>query len=179
MPNDFIPNHLSFDTAGFENEFRKCLNIAMDGLSADMHDVWCTVISQCSEAANVMIIEAQKNVREINREITSDHAMVEVGIDEGAIAGGEREFIMVMVTLHGNGQVWTKPGAQTWKKYVAYKGPNKITVAYHISQFDQKDHSDVMVKSFEHDMKRYIRAFERTLYGLLDSIDYDKYVKVS
>lgn len=177
--SDFTPNKLSFDVNGFMSEFKNCVNIAIDELAGHMHDVLCTVISQCSEAANVMIIETQKNVKEISREIENDHATIEVGVDEGAIKGGEQAFVRVMVTLHGNGIIETKPGQSTWKKHVNSKGQSGAKMIYRIPELEQQDHSGLMMLSFEHDMNKHIKDFFNTLITLLDTIDYSKYVIVS
>ena len=165
-----------FDTAGYMAEVRHCVDIGFDWLSGQMHDVLCRVISQCSEAAHIMIIEAQKNVREISREINNDTATLEVGIDEGAIAGGEQGYVRVMVTLHGNGEVWARPGAVAWTKHVNSKRQNHVQTEYRLPFFEQGDHSDTMMLSFEHDMNKHIKDFMNRLQDLLDSIDYSQYL---
>ena len=167
---------VKFDVAGYMAEVRSCVNIAFDSLSGKMHDVMCRVIEQCTEAAMVMYMEAQKNVKELSRKITNEMAEIEVGIDEGAIGGGEREYIRVMVSLHGNGEVWARPHSQAWTKYVNSQHTNNVEVEYRLPYFEQSDHSDAMMKSFEHDMKKYIKEFESSLWMMLDSIDYSKYL---
>lgn len=177
--SDLVLYHARYDTAGLMAEIKDCINIAFDILSGKMHDVLCTVISQCSEAAGVMILEAQKNVREISREITNDHATIEVGIEEGAIGGGVREYIRVMVTLHGNGEVWARAHGTGWTKYVNSQHQNHVETDYRLSFFEQSDHSETMMKSFEHDMKRHTDDFMDRLTGMLNAIDYSKYLIIS
>lgn len=170
---------IKFDKAGYMAEVKSCINIALDQLSGHMHDVICRVIAQCSEAANVMIIEAQRNVKEISRKVTDDTAEIEVGIDEGAIAGGEQGYVRVMVVLHGNlagGPIFTKPGQSTWKKHVTGRGPSSATVEYALPFFEQPDRSEVMMKSFEHDIAKHVKDFESIVYGMLDAIDYSRYL---
>jgi len=177
--SDLTLFRVRFDKAGYMAEVKSCINIALDQLSGHMHDVMCRAISQCSEAANVMIMEAQKNVKEISREVTDSTAVIEVGIDEGAIAGGEQGYVRVMVALHGNlagGPIFTKPGQSTWKKHVAGKGPSGATVEYALPFFEQSDHSDVMMKAFEHDIAKHIKDFESIVHAMLDAIDYSRYL---
>ena len=176
--NDLEMYPLSFDVAGYMAEVKDCVNIALDPLSGHMHDVICTAISQCSEAANIMILEAQKNVKEISREITNTEATIEVGVDEGAIGGGEQGFVRVMVTLHGNHSVWARPGASAWTKHVGVKRQNHVEVEYHLPFFEQGDHSDVMLKAFEHDIQKYVKQFMASLNAMLQAIDYQKYLKI-
>ena len=174
--SDWTKYNIGFDSAGYMSEVKRCIDIAFNILSGKMHDVLCTVISQCSEAADVMIIETQKNVREISREITDDHATLEVGVDEGNIAGGERGYVRVMVTLHGNGEVWARPGAQAWTKHVETKRQNNVQTEYRLPFFEQSDHSELMMKSFEYDMKKHINDFLDILMQMIRSIDISNFI---
>ncbi len=174
--SDFIPNKISFDVAGYKSEFNQCLNIALDQLSGNMHDVLCRVISQCSEAANVMIMEAQKNVREISREISNGQATIKVGVDEGSIAGGEQGYVRVMVSLYGNHEVWARVGGVAWTKHVNSKRKNQVQTEYRLPFFEQGDHSETMMLAFDRDIEKHVRDFFDTLDGLLASIDYSKYI---
>ena len=175
--NDLTLYPIKFDSAGAMGEIKNCISIAFDWLSNIMHDLLCRVISQCSEAAHVMILDAQKQVKELNREINDNEATIEVGIDEDSIRGDERTYVRVMVTLHGNNHIFTTPGGPTWKKHAEYKGPNNVQTIYRIPQFDQADNSGLMMKAFEHDMKKYEKDFMNTLDSLLDSIDFSKYLQ--
>lgn len=174
--SDFIPNKISFDVAGYKSEFNQCLNIALDKLSGNMHDVLCRVISQCSEAAGIMIKVTQDNVREISREITNDYVKIEVGIDENDFAGDEQTRVRVMVTLHGNHEVWARVGGVAWTKHVNEKRKNNVQTEYRLPFFEQSDHSDTMMLAFDRDIEKHVRDFFDTLDGLLASIDYSKYI---
>ena len=177
--NDLIMNHVSFNETGYMADIKDILNICLDTLSGHMHDVLCAAIAQCSEAAMVMIIEAQKNVKEISREVDNNHVSIEVGIDEGAIGGGEQGFVRVMVTLYGNHSVWARPGGVAWTKHVNTKRPNQVKTEYHLPYFEQGDHSAVMMKAFEHDIKKYVKDFLDMVYTMISSIDYSQYIQVS
>ena len=174
--NDFISYPIQFDTNGLINEISKCIDIAFDQLSMVMQKVICDVISQCSEAANVMILEAQKNVQELSRNVKGPECWLEVGIDENNIKGGEQGFVRVMVTLHGNGEVWAVPGAEAWTKHVNTKRRNNVQVKYRLDFFEQQDHSGTMMLAFEHDMNKHIKQFENSLWAMLEAIDYSKYL---
>lgn len=177
--NDLDLASISFDVAGFMAEVKSIVNIAFDILSMHMHSVLCDAIAQCSEAAMVMIGEAQKNVRELSREITTTSATIEVGVDEGAIGGGEQGIVRVMVALHGNHSVWARPGASAWTKHVNSKRQNHVQIAYHLPFFEQGDHSDVMVKAFEHDIDKYAKDCYNRIIGMINAIDFSKYLIIS
>lgn len=173
--NDFISYSLGFNTSAFQREFNSCVNIALDWLSGKMHDELCDAISQCSEAANVMIIDTQKQVKELSRSVTSDVAEIEVGIDEGQVSAGQT-YVRVMVTLHGNGQISSKPGVATWKKHVTGQSMSTATTEYRIPQFDQADHSGKMMENFDKSMTKHIKVFMSMLADMVNAIDFSQFI---
>ena len=174
--SDLVLYPVRFNSAACMAEIKKCIDIAFDILSDRMKYTLMRAIEQCSEAAMVMITEAQKNVKEISREITNDHATIEVGIDEGAIAGGEQAYVRVMVTLHGNGEVWARPGAVAWTKHVNSKRKNHVQTEYRLPFFEQQDHSSLMMLAFEHDINKHIKDFFDRLMGMIDAIDFSQFL---
>ena len=176
MPNNDLTLYpIKFDNAGYMSEIMKCVDIAFNQLSDRMHDVLCRVISQCSLAANVMIIEAQRQVKEISRSITNDICSLEVGIDEGSI-GDEQTYVRVMVSLYGNHEVWARPGGVAWTKHVNTKRQNNVKTEYRLPFFEQSDNSDAMMKAFEHDMQKHERDFMDNLVAMIQAIDVSKYL---
>ena len=173
--NDFISYSIGFDTVAFQREFASCVNIALDWLSGKMHDELCSAIAQCTEAANVMIIDTQKQVKEISRNVTASVAEIEVGVDEGQVPAGQT-YVRVMVTLHGNGTISTKPGVATWKKHVTGQSMSTATTEYRIPQFDQADHSGQMMENFDKNMEKHIKVFLNMLADLVNSIDFSQFI---
>jgi len=174
--NDLTLYKIAFNEKGYLDEVKQCIDIAFDWMSGIMHDVLCNVISQCSEAANVMIITTQKQVKEISRTINDEYAELEVGIDPADVVGNEQTYVRVMVTLYGNGEVWARPGAVAWTKHVNTKRQNHVKTEYRLPFFEQKDNSKTIMVSFEHDMKKHIRDFLNRLTEMINAIDCSKYL---
>ena len=174
--SDLILYPIAFNEAGYLNEVKQCIDIAFDWLSDKMHDVLCRVISQCSQAANIMITVTQQQVKEISRTITDDYAEIEVGVDPASVAGDEQTYVRVMVTLYGNGEVWARPGAAAWTKHVNTKRQNHVKTEYRLPFFEQADNSAKMMVSFDHDMNKHIKDFIDRLIGMLNAIDCSKYL---
>ena len=173
--NNFVSYSLGFNTSAFQAEFTSCVNIALDWLSGKMHDELCDAIAQCTEAANVMIIDTQKQVKEISRTVSSEVAEIEVGIDEGQVPAGQT-YVRVMVTLHGNGTIFSKPGAATWKKHVTSQSMSTATTEYRIPQFDQADHSGQMMSNFNKQIEKHIKVFLNMLADLINAIDFSQFI---
>ena len=176
--SDLTIYKIYIDEAAYMAEVRECINIGFDILSAHMYEVMCTVIQQCSQASTVMKNEACKNVKEISRSINNSSATIEVGIDEGAIGGGEQGYVRVMVTLHGNGEVWARPGASAWTKDVNTKRKNNVLTEYRLPYFEQSDHSDTMMVSFEHDIEKYAKDCLERITDMIKAIDISKYLVI-
>ena len=178
MSNDLQIYHVYFDGKAFIADVMSIIDTLFDTLFDCMYDKICNAIAYNSEASGVMKDTTIAQVKEISRVITPQSAEIEVGIDEGDIGGGLQTIIRVLVTLHGNGEIWTNPGGLTWKKDVTGPSISTALSVYNIPQFDQDDHSAEMMEDFEKNIKTDIDDFNRALKAAIDAIDYEKYLRI-
>ena len=148
-----------FDEDAYMQEVLQIIDSQLDVLSVHMDEVICEAIAQNTESSDVMIADTLAQVKEISRSVTPNSVSIEVGIDEGDISGGIQTIIRVLVTLHGNGHIVTKPGSSTWRKDVTGPGKSNALSVYSIPQFHQGDHSGSMMRQFEQQIKPFAEDF--------------------
>lgn len=176
--NDLEIYSAYFDKAAYMHEVMDIINSQLDILSMHMDEVICEAIAQNTESSDVMIADTLAQVKEISRSVSPEEVSIEVGIDEGDIGGGIQTIIRVLVTLHGNGHIVTKPGGSTWKKDVTGPGESGALSVYSIPQFDQGDHSGAMMHQFDQQIKPYAQEFLQSVVALIQAIDYDKFLRI-
>jgi len=167
-----------FDEFAYIRDVLAIIDSQLDILYVHMDETICEAIAQNTEASDVMIEATLAQVREISRSVSMEEVSIEVGVDEGDISGGLQGIIRVLVTLHGNGHIVTKPGEGTWKKDVAAFGKSGALSIYSIPQFHQGDHSREMMAQFEQQIKPYAEEFVNNIIALAEAIDYEKYLRI-
>ena len=176
--SDLQMYHVSFDGEALMNDIIMIIDSQFDILSKHMIEVIGDAIIDCSAASGIMKNEARKNVKEISRTITASDASIEVGVDEGAIGGGEREYIRVMVTLHGNGEVWARANGTGWTKHVNSRHQNHVSFDYRLAQFEQSDNSAAMLETYEQNIQVYSKECYDSIISLINGLDYEKYLRI-
>lgn len=187
MANDFVANHLSFDTAGAIALIKNIYNLYLDDLSQNLINIVQREIAKNGNGSDLMKLSAMAEVRETRREITDSEIILEVGIDTAALKSHENVYVRVMVVLHGNqgsGKLKTKPGEMTWTKHVIVKRLSPAVTEYPLpDEFNQTDQETDIVAGVESNVSKqansYIKAFAGNVKGALDSIDWSAFVKVS
>lgn len=187
MPNDFIPNHLSFDAAACTALIKKIYDLYLNDLSAQLVAIVQKQIFDNGNGSTLMRLSAAAEVRETKREITDDEICLEVGIDTALLKRSENVYVRVMVVLHGNqadGPLMTKPGQATWSKHVLVKRLSSSITAHPLpGEFNQYDKETDIVSKVESNISKqttkYLNAYVRNVKAALDSIDWSAFVKVS
>ena len=193
--SDFTPNKLKFDTSGYMKEFYVCLDIALNRLSRNVILIMQREIRANGNGSNEMKDTAIQQIKELSRTIKGTEVELVVGIDEDSLGGfTDQVFVRTMVVLHGNvasGPLMTKPGQMTWTKHAR---------SMHLSPPINEDGSPrkpkmmpdgfmqyEMVKGFgakrqmldnifNKEVNHVLEDFYDSLYDLMDSIDYSKYI---
>lgn len=187
--NDLKMNHLSYDVAGFDAEFKKILNLALNHLSARVADIFKREINANSEASQPMKNAAIESVREISRKITDAMVELEVGVDEAYARGkGTEFFVKTMASIYGNlklgnGKLFTKPGKQTWRKHVTDYHTNTFSKeAVRLEGFEQKGHSNEMVQgvlsNVMQDTNKYVEDFINMINSYLTENLFGSFIQV-
>ena len=190
--SDFIPYKLSFDGDAYMKDFESCLKIAVDQLSIRVQDLMMREIMTNGNGSGVMKQTACKQVKELSRKIENGVMELVVGIDESSLGGfNSQVFVRTAVVLHGNvtsGPLRAIPGKQAWTKNVtalrvspnvktAYILPDGMMQYDMVNGFGAKRH--MLDNVFDKQVNHVLKDFYETLDGLLNSIDYSKYVNVS
>ena len=189
---DFVPYKLSFNTNAYMNELEECLKIAVDQLSIRIQELMMREIMTNGNGSGVMKETACKQVKELSRKIDKGVLELVVGIDESSLGGfSSQAFVRTAVVLHGNvtaGPLMAIPNKAAWTKDVTtlrvsdrvkteYILPDGMMQYEMVSGFGAKRH--MLDNIFDKQVNHVIDDFYSTLDGLLNSIDYSKYVIVS
>lgn len=197
--SDFTPYKLSFDTNAYMKEFEDCLRIAVDQLSVKVQDLMMREIQTNGNGTYEMIETACKQVKELSRKIDKGVLELVVGIDESALGGFESQvFVRTAVVLHGNvtsGPLRAIPGKPAWTKGVTtlrvsknvkteYILPDGMMQYERVNGFGSQglkagQNRQMLDNIFDKQVNHVIDDFYSTLDGLLNSIDYSKYMIVS
>lgn len=194
---DFTPNHLSFNTNGYMQEFEKFLNIALDRLSFSVQELMKSEIMANGNGSKVMRETACAQVQELDRKITGTEVELTVGIDESKLGGFTSQvFVRTAVVLHGNvtyGPLMTKPGQMTWKKDVSYMSmspavnkdgtprkpkmmPDSFMQYEKVNGFGASRH--MLDNIMNQRINRVINDFYDLLDQLINNIDYSQFIIV-
>lgn len=189
---DFIPYKLSFDTNAYMKEFESCMKIAVDQLSVRVQDLMMREIMSNGNGSGVMKATACKQVKELSRKIDNGIMELVVGIDESSLGGFESQvFVRTAVVLHGNvtsGPLRAIPGKPAWTKNVTalrvspnvkteYILPDGMMQYEMVNGFGAKQ--KMLDNIMDQQVNHVLNDFYDTLDGLINSIDYSKYVMVS
>ena len=197
--SDFTPYKLSFDTNAYMKEFESCLNIAVDQLSIKVQDLMMREIETNGNGSKEMRETAAKQVKELSRKIDKGVLELVVGIDESSLGGFESQvFVRTAVVLHGNvtsGPLRAIPGKPAWTKDVTalrvsknvkteYILPDGMMQYERVKGFGSKglktgQNRQMLDNIFDKQVNHVIKDFYDTLEGLLNSVDYSKYVIVT
>lgn len=177
-------NKIGFNSAACYAEIQKWADGLMTGLAEKLKEIMTReIMSNGNGSHTYMRLPTVSQIKEVIHEVTDSHIRIGVGIDPAAIGAlSERMRIIVSVVLYGNqggGPIHTKPGQDTWKKYVSAKGPSGADTVYPIPQFNQYDVSKDMMDNIEKQMKVYIEEFIDAMNRWLDSSFFQRFVTVS
>lgn len=197
--SDLKLNKLSFDTNAYMNELEDCLRIAVDKLSIRIQDLMMREIQTNGNGSGIMKDTACKQVKELSRKIEKGIMELVVGIDESTLGGfGSQVFVRTAVVLHGNvisGPLRAIPGKSAWTKDITtlrvsknvkteYILPDGMMQYERVNGFGAKglkkgQNRQMLDNIFDKQVDHVIDDFYDTLDGLMNSIDYSKYVIVS
>lgn len=180
--SDWHPNHLGFDSAAAMSLIKSIIDFHMDELSMFLQRVARAVIVAVGNGSRVMRLFAAGVVEETKREISDDHALLEVGIKMDELP--EDGFVRVSVVLTGNqggGALMTKPGVSTWKKDVIGRGMSTAKTSYPLpAGFNQGSKLDgildMVLKNVENDSQKYVNAFIRNVNNDIRKIDFSQFI---
>lgn len=177
-------NKIGFNSAACYAAIQKWAEGLMTGLAEKLKEVMTReIMSNGNGSPTHMRIPTVAQIKEVIHEVTDSHIRIGVGIDPAAIGAlDERMRIIVGVVLYGNqggGPIHTKPGQDTWKKYVSARGPSGADSVYSLPQFDQQDNSTQMMDNIEKQMHIYIDEFVDTMNSWLDASFFQQFVTVS
>ena len=169
---------IAFDETGYLNAVKEIISMCLDTLSVRMQEVMKQAIEGCSESSGVMKGATTAHVRELSRSLSDTSVEIEVGVDPGE-ANGEQDYIRVMVTLFGNGEVWARANGAGWTKHVGGLHQNHALIDYRIAQFEQGDHSDAMLEQFYQIIQKDAEDFLEVVAALIAGIDISQYLIIT
>lgn len=184
--NDFVANHLSFDTNACLLMLERIYNLYLDDLSHDLVAIVQREIFINGNGSTLMRMSAAAEVVETKREITRDEIRLEAGIDSATLKSQENVYVRVMVVLHGNqgsGPLTTKPGQLTWNKHVLVKRMSTAQSAYPMpDEFNQTDAEADIVAHIESNISqqtnKLLNAFVRNVQGTINMLDWSAWINV-
>lgn len=174
-------NKIGFNSAACFNAIKKYSDGLLTRLAEKLTEVMKKEIyTNGNGSPEHMKLPTIAQVCEILHEVTDEHIRIDVGIDPAmARSISEATYVKVCVVLFGNGEIWTKPGQATWKKYVSAKGPSGADYEYRIADFEQPDVSQTMMENIKKQMDVYIKEYINVLNSWLDGNFFAQFVTVS
>lgn len=160
--NDLKLNKIGFDYSGCMRELMKVADEYMTETEDVLIRLFKHEIDRNGNGSHVMKDDAKQVVRSIVHEVLDNTINIQAGFDENMAKGMALDFyVRVMVVLYGNqahGNISTKPGENTWKKYVTNYGPSTAKTRYAIPQFDQFDVSQHIVDNVMKQVEAWFRV---------------------
>ena len=178
MKLEFTKEPITFDAVGAMNEINESISMMVDELSWHFQEIIIRQIYRNGNGSSLMKDEAVRHVKEISRKMEDGVLELEVGVDENF--GDERAKIRTLVVLYGNvtnGPMMTKPGQQTWRKHVSYRGESPARSAYRLPHFEQTDVSGKLLENSMKEIEKHVNKFLNGITQLVKAIDFSIYLK--
>lgn len=183
---DLVLKQLSFDSDACMDMIHRIIDVHLDELSYYVQAIVIREVFNNGNGSKGMRIDACAQVKETKREITDDHIKLEVGIDLEKLKSQEDLFVRVSVVLHGNlasGPLVTKPGQDTWKKYVTHKSPSTAETVWELpdgfAQIDVVgDIIDGVSQNAEKELKHYVVAFATVIAHDIQNMNWSAFLNV-
>ena len=181
--NDFIRKPLSFDSAAFMRNFTKFCEGAMEACAEKLVEIVKHEIMRIGNGdIDKMRPDAARQVKEVLREVTNDHITFGVGVDADQLQSiSEELYVRVMVVIFGNqggGRLRTKPGQDTFKKYVTAKGPSSALESYDLpDEFNQFNKRDYIASNSIKQIARYFKDMINAINVWIDGNFFGGYIR--
>ena len=190
---DLVLKQLSFDGDACMELIRRIIDVHLDELSYYVKAIVIREVYNNGNGSKGMRIDACAQVKETKREIMDDHIRLEVGIDLEKLRSQEDLFVRVSVVLHGNlasGPLLTKPGQDTWKKYVTHKGLSTAKTVWMLPGEGKPGHQgfvqiDVVgdiingvSENAEKELKHYVGAFATVIGHDIQKMNWSAFLNV-
>ena len=158
-------------------EIEEAIQIHLDELSISFQTLIRRQLIENGNGSRIMRDVAAGHVKEISRKFYDGMIELEVGVDENI--SDERARIRTLVVLYGNvtnGPLMTKPGQQTWRKHVSYRGLSEAKTAHRIPHWEQTDVSGKIMQNVMNDIDKLVGRFLRDITHALDTIDFSEFI---